>query len=305
MPRRYDSKDVLHQHTLNAVWRVDPKDEQPSLSTLDPDIINQMCLAEEESLNALQQKGLCFGCQDGKCLPPHSLIRMVRSFVTNGHLLDCRELAVSYNTLRTNFTDVLAECVDDIKMNWTYADKYKYVTKCPTTFIPPVLDKQFGKSNTVARYAISYFPTYRDKQSRTNMFENVEMFDRSDGNTVLAAYDTSMGFFLESYVTKTSQKDMVRFGFQNAYPLYNSCLFISVSFLFLLLSTLLAFSIFNDTNKNNAGNGSGIGIHNHFGNTDSHSLFLAYFRWFVPDHLIISTIILRVLLFWRSFIVSF
>ena len=206
-------RDILNTHTLNAVWKVDPNDEQPSLSALEPDIINQMCLAEEESLKALQQKGLCFGCQDDKCFPPHSLISMVRSFVANGHLLNCNELSLSYGSLRTNFTDVLAECVDDIKMNWTYADKYKYVTKCPSTFIPTVVDKNFGKSNTIVRYTISYFPNHRDKQTRTKMFKNVEMFDRSNGNSVLAAYDTWMGFFHENYVTKTSQKDMVRLHF--------------------------------------------------------------------------------------------
>jgi len=193
---------------LTPVWQIDPNDQNPSLSALDPQVLKELCLAESNTLAFLEEKGYCFGCPGKKCHQPHSLVNMVRSFVQNGNSMECDDLFQAYKSIRSNFTNVLVDCVEDIKLNWNPTYKYDRVTKCPTMFMPTVVDVAFSKDNLIIRNTISYFPTV-DKDNAKEMFQNIANFDRGDSDLILGAYDTKLKYFMSLYVSKASQSDMV------------------------------------------------------------------------------------------------
>lgn len=194
-------------YTLNSVWKIDPYDKNPSLSALDPKVLNEICIAESNTLASLEEKGLCFGCPGRKCYQPHSLVNMIRSFVHNGIAMDCHELLQAYEPVQKDFTNVLVDCVEDIRVNWNPNSKFDKVTICPAMFMPTVVDNDFGKNNLIIRKTISYYPT-EGKDNAEEMFQIANSFDRGDHDMVLGAYDTKQKFFTELFLQKASQTDM-------------------------------------------------------------------------------------------------
>jgi predicted RND superfamily exporter protein len=194
-------------YTMNSVWKIDPYDKNPSLSALDPKVLKKICIAESNTIASLEEKGLCFGCPGRKCHQPHSLVNMIRSFVHNGIDMDCYELLQAYKPVQKDFTNVLVDCVEDIRLNWNPNSKFDTVTMCPAIFLPTVVDNDFGKNNLIIRKTISYYPT-EGKDNAEEMFQIANSFDRGDHDMVLGAYDTKQKFFEDLYVLKASQTDM-------------------------------------------------------------------------------------------------
>ena len=73
---------TFHEN-LVVVWRLDPKSTSSSQSILDPEILHEICEAEERNLALLEKHQFCYKC-DNDCLPPLSII--LESFYWNARI---------------------------------------------------------------------------------------------------------------------------------------------------------------------------------------------------------------------------
>ena len=88
---------------LNSVWKTIDADElSPVVSALDADALYEMCLAEEATLQILEEHDLCYQCPidktddsaPKKCIQPFSLVAMTR--IEDKHNFVCFRLMCSF-----------------------------------------------------------------------------------------------------------------------------------------------------------------------------------------------------------------
>eukprot|EP00978_Attheya_sp_CCMP212_P030041 scaffold109067_cov80-Attheya_sp.AAC.1 len=106
----YGSDSMIYDSNLWPVW----KTVSDKTSALTPDVMLEICMAETSTHAELERQGLCMGCPDGKCLPPYSLILMVRTMLDSFDS-SCAELMEAYAPEQDFFTSTLQTCVEDIK----------------------------------------------------------------------------------------------------------------------------------------------------------------------------------------------
>ena len=106
---RYYSVD-RYESDLFPIW----KTASDQISALRPDVMLEICEAEASTLAELERQGLCVGCLDGKCLPPQSLVLLVRTLLDSFDS-SCAELMAAYAPQEEFFTSTLQTCVEDIK----------------------------------------------------------------------------------------------------------------------------------------------------------------------------------------------
>lgn len=131
----YGSKEMLDPSStwLNSIWKT--KDtynlQPPQVSALDATAMYEMCLAEENTLNFLQEHNLCYKCPtvDGgtettkKCLQPYSLVaaaRLYLNYLRGNFQAEVLEPSISCNELyslwsenvQNQFTSLLIECTE-------------------------------------------------------------------------------------------------------------------------------------------------------------------------------------------------
>jgi len=200
----YGSEQMLGAGTLNAVWRT----SEATLSALSPSSIKDICEAETKTIESLQENGLCFGCPNEQCLPPYSLVYVIRTQLENGFSLSCDDLVTAYAQIETDFTDSLAECVEDIKLNYDDASgAWSNHSACPMNIVPVVVDDDFGPDNKIVRYTSSYFPT--EQQDIDAMYDIVDTFDRSDGELIAGVYEANDEGFLQLFADAAVGMDMM------------------------------------------------------------------------------------------------
>jgi hypothetical protein len=191
---------MLYDSNLWPVW----KTVSDKTSALSPDVMLEICEAEASTQAELEGQGLCMGCPDGKCLPPFSLILMVRTMLDSFDS-SCAKLMQAYAPEEDFFTSTLQTCVEDIK---TSAD-ISSVTSCPEGFYPSVVDDKFGADNPVVQYTSSYYYTGDDNVDA--IYDIVKTFDRSNGGLVSGVYETTNEDFVNDYIDSVLISDMVRF----------------------------------------------------------------------------------------------
>jgi len=204
----YGSRSMISGGNLVSVWKINPsKDGLSTISALDSDVLLGICEAETNTLSILEKRGLCSGCPSDKCLPPYSLVFMVRQRIEGGFDLSCTELIAQWPTIQNEFIASLAECVEDVKVNYepNKAGSLNF-TSCPAGFWPSVVDDKFGLDNSVVRYTSSYF--YTDKDDADAIYGIVDELDRASGDTVQGAYDTTNAYFLGIYIDELVNRDM-------------------------------------------------------------------------------------------------
>ena len=79
----YGSRDMRKgdERNLMPIWMTedaeDAEDKNPKMSMLDADAMYDLCMAEQNTLNALEDDDSCYKCS-GKCIDPYSLVLMAR-----------------------------------------------------------------------------------------------------------------------------------------------------------------------------------------------------------------------------------
>ena len=90
----YTTVNFTAQSRLWPVWKIDDADVPAGSSptALDPQAVFDICTAEDETMRVLQAEGLCFGCNDGSCMPPYSIVLYARLLIPGGADMTCAEL---------------------------------------------------------------------------------------------------------------------------------------------------------------------------------------------------------------------
>uniref|UniRef100_A0A7S2UED4 SSD domain-containing protein n=1 Tax=Attheya septentrionalis TaxID=420275 RepID=A0A7S2UED4_9STRA len=193
----YGSDSMLYDSNLWPVW----KTVSDKTSALSPDVMLEICEAETSTQAELERQGLCMGCPDGKCLPPFSLILMVRTMLDSFDS-SCAKLMQAYAPEEDFFTSTLQTCVEDIKASADISS----VTSCPEGFYPSVVDDKFGANNPVVQYTSSYYYTGDDNVDA--IYDIVKTFDRSNGGLVSGVYETTNEDFVNDYIDSVLISDM-------------------------------------------------------------------------------------------------
>jgi hypothetical protein len=186
-----------YESDLFPIW----KTASDQISALRPDVMLEICEAEASTLAELERQGLCVGCLDGKCLPPQSLVLLVRTLLDSFDS-SCAELMAAYAPQEDFFTSTLQTCVEDIKAS----ANIQSVTSCPDRFYPSVVDGKFGADNPVVHYTSSYYHTGDDNVDA--IYDIVNSFDRLNGGLVSGVYETTKEDFVNTYIDSVLISDM-------------------------------------------------------------------------------------------------
>lgn len=169
------------------MWRTEGE-----VSILDPDVIRDICLAEQNTQRVLQSEGLCGGCPTS-CLPPLSIVSFARIHVQDFSLrLSCAELGSSWEVVRSRLELNLMACAKALRSNYTIGGELP--RECPLGFAPHILDSSFGvDDNLLLRTSSSVFATgYNGNASDDALYELSESYDRAETSTVVrGVYDTN------------------------------------------------------------------------------------------------------------------
>ena len=240
----YGSSEMISPRNSNLfpIWKTNDADEsEPEMSMLDADSMYDVCMAEQNTLAALEDQDSCYKCTtetdsgsegNKKCIQPYSLVLMARFHLTGNDISQLHTLAdtISCDTLRSlwttnvqqSFTISLKTCVNwSVRMNSgnnngtiTIQDTTITISDpCPfpIKFVPSVVDELFPMSDrATVRYSSSYFATKDDKDTVEEMYDSNEdnMFDRSDGTPIVGVYDTNDEDFSGLYSDAIVGRDM-------------------------------------------------------------------------------------------------
>lgn len=167
----YSSVDeTSFEDNLYAMWKVQPDDDVATKSILDNDILLKICQAETNTLEVLDKlqatdSTTCTVCSEAsdRCLPPHSLIMLLRNYVADGADKSCSDLMDLYTAaVQEEFTTSLVDCVNEFRDQWDPASQTLIgeTSSCPSNFLPHLVDAGFGiNGNTDLRYSSSVFYT--------------------------------------------------------------------------------------------------------------------------------------------------
>ena len=210
-PTFYYSPELLFKDNVYAMWKADPDAETTSASTLDANIIKQICEADAKTLAALEANNACKAeCGGNKCLPGHSLSLVLHVYLGLEEL-SCDALTEAYTSdVQAEFTSKLADCSNEIR------DSFDPITKtwgndesCPELFRSSLLASDFGlNGNLINRYSTTYYNTV---DTRIEAYEAHDDFGFGDGVLIQAAYGTLWDFFSDAYVDSLLTRDMVSY----------------------------------------------------------------------------------------------
>jgi len=229
------------EQNLVSIWKTsDAESKNPKMSALDADAMYDLCVAEENTLAALQDGDLCYECSaTGKCIEPYSLVLMARlhltahndefrsennNTMTLAETIPCNDLRSSWTpSVQRQFTIALKVCVNwSIRMasmdnrNNTITLQGTTITvtnPCPfpIKFLPTVVDENFPNSDAdIVRYSSSHYATKKGPNDVMAMYEASEndAFDRSDGGPISGVYDTTDEDFSGIYADAIVGRDM-------------------------------------------------------------------------------------------------
>jgi hypothetical protein len=226
-----DYGSVLFDNNVFAVWKVQPELESATLSAFDKEVMSQICEAEVNTLKVMEDAKVCKTCTDGKCLPPLSLVLLLRQKL-NDHDSSCADLMNAYTSdVQADFTSELFTCTNEYTANFDSASLTPGDTpSCPPGFQMSVVDYFFGtEGNDKLRYTSSSFYTAVEgnteaKEKRINELYDVYLdFDGTDGSVVEGVYDTVYENFNTIYVDELVISDMVSSEYLEQFIIFHFC----------------------------------------------------------------------------------
>lgn len=175
-----------------------------TVSVFDPEVIRDICIAEQNTNAVLKEKNLCTTCFDGECMPPFSLVLYARIAVGDATIsLSCEDLAEQWSQVKDSIIPGLQQCADDIKATKEYNP---LPTSCPDGFYPSMVDSGFGKDNPSSRYTSSVFVT---SSKADDLYEQVGEYDRATSSSVVSGtYDTASENFVGLFADSAVLSDM-------------------------------------------------------------------------------------------------
>jgi len=201
----YQSEDLTREERLWPIWKV-----AAGKSALDADVLESICEAELQTTNELERLGMCFGCGDGKCLPPFSLVLFARLRVSDfTGTMSCSELASEFSKQRGTVEAQFATCVSDIKTSGFKIAEDQLPESCPVGFSPVMVDSDFGPDNLRVAYTSSIFPSLDGYDSTLTMYQNADNFGKGTKATASGAYDTQYEAFVNFLVDDSIINDMI------------------------------------------------------------------------------------------------
>ena len=218
-----DYDQILNPDHLIAIWKVQPKIKNAASVTksiLDVDVLSEICKAEANTLQAMQDAELCNMCfdtneQPRSCLPPHSITTLLR-LKFDKMTATCDELMQDYEPIQEEFKSDLVACT---KKYIDVFDRSSLVPgdtngTCPVGFLPNLVDLSFGNngdSDSQLRFTTSYFYTKSTEtpQEIENFYASYKDMDMADGEIVVGVYDTNNETLSTWKVDLLVQSDMV------------------------------------------------------------------------------------------------
>ena len=186
---------------LWPVWET----REESISALDPSVIKDICVAEQNTNAVLAANGLCKGCSDGSCLPPYSIVLLARLMVgDNNFALSCADLATEWESMSRYALASLKTCVSDIK---GAGNQESLPGSCPDRFSTALVDELFGENTDIVRYTSSIFAT---KDQPKDLYAQAKNYDGADDSSVVSgAYDTQNEDFIGEFADAAVGQDMI------------------------------------------------------------------------------------------------
>lgn len=207
----YRSDSITLDNNLICAWKLEGQS-----SALDPEVLLEICKAEQNTLALMESEDACLRpC--GKCLPPQSLVLVLRdhlrSSVNGTFEMPCEDLMNLYSSsVRSDLTAMLVNCTDNIK-DWlasgASADDYVNIESCPDSlpYIATVVERSFSQDSDLVQYTSSFFPTNTDELDR--LYDVVNDMDRGDESIVQGAYSTGDEYFIDKLADKNIETDML------------------------------------------------------------------------------------------------
>jgi hypothetical protein len=197
----YNSANVTEVRHLWPVW----KTQTSALSALSPEVIRDICVAEQKTQKVLEENDLCFGCDQG-CLPPMSLVLYARLLVPNGMSMTCQDLADAWAPYEETVKEQWTACIQEIKATYNQGNQ-ELPESCPFGFSPVLVDDKFDETSVLV-YTSSIFATKEEYEHAEEMYEHIDSFDRGT-DLVQGVYDTQWEDFLGLYLDVTLTTDMM------------------------------------------------------------------------------------------------
>ena len=193
---------MVEEPHLWPLWRT----KGDTISALDSQVIRDLCVAEEATQASLQAGGLCYGCSNGRCLPPYSLVFFARLSVGDiNFAMACDELSTTWEGYMQAVQTEFQSCVADIDTNYTEGEPFPI--SCPFGFSPTLLDEFFSAENDIIRYTSSIFASSPDTEA---LFEILPEFDRASASAVVeGVYDTQYEDFISYTIDDSLVNDMI------------------------------------------------------------------------------------------------
>ena len=205
----YFSENFLTRDNVFSVWKTEPDKATTSVSTLDVDVVKQICEADAKTLAALEANNACKAeCGDSKCLPGHSLSLVLHVYLGLDDL-SCDALVEAYtNEVKEEFVAKLADCSNEIRESFDPVTKtWGEDLSCPPLFRSSLLASDFGlDGNLVNRYSTSYYNTF---ETVDEAFKIHDDFGFGDGILVQNSYGTLWDKFGDLHVDSLLTRDMV------------------------------------------------------------------------------------------------
>lgn len=188
----YTSPRLYEYSRLWPIWRT----KRATSSFFDSDLMEELCLTEQETQSYLEEQNLCIKCQDTtRCLQPFSPVLYARLTVDGGMSMSCQELAAAWKAEGQDeaHKNSLNQCVEDLLASYNIdEDALNLPESCPYGFFPTMLDELYP-SHERAEYSSTIFAT--PEEAVEDLFDAVDNFPQGKEN-ISGAYDTQYEDFV-------------------------------------------------------------------------------------------------------------
>lgn len=197
----FNERRLLYEEHLWPIW----KSTNPSKSIFDPDLMYQLCTAEENTQKILVDRGLCYGCEVG-CLPPYSIVLYARFLISDGFSLDCKELSEEWAGYQTEVQGLFADCTKELKEEYDPNNPYEISSLCPVGF-SALVGESFDETDPLTlTFTSSIYATSGSMQEA--LYNIVDQFDKGT-DELEGAYDTQYEFFNNKFTDSVVGRDML------------------------------------------------------------------------------------------------